>query len=153
MTINSRLRIVSKGNVVNVKSAVKYVSDRFSYTPDPTLFDYWTIMSSDQGQMLGDCDDFAITTIWKICDNNIFKFIINVLILHRYRVYFSRTPAGQRHAVGYAEGMYFDNWSREALPKAEFLQKTKHKIYFFFPSPMLILPLVLGAILKVVRKF
>ena len=129
---------------MEVKEAVKYVADRFSYRADPKVFDYWSVMLERNKVMTGDCDDFALTSIWKICDKSILKFIVNVMILHRYRIYFSKTMRGGKHAVGYANGLWFDNWSKEALPEEEFLQRTKHTVHFFFPLPLMILPLFLG---------
>jgi hypothetical protein len=137
---------------MSVREVVNYVSSKFVYKADPRFLDYWSVMTENNDQMLGDCDDFALTCIWKICDENVLKFIFNVMILHKYRFYFSMTNDGQKHLVGYAEGLYFDNWSREALPKEEFLKRTQHKIYVFFPSPAMIFPLALGFLLKLFRK-
>lgn len=128
--------------------AVKYVADRFIFRSDPKFLDYWSVMKEVDGKMHGDCDDFALTSIWKICDESLFKFILNVIILHRYRFYFAYTPHGERHVVGYAEGMYFDNWSRYPWPKEDFVRITKHKIYFFFPGPTIIFPMLLGLFIR-----
>lgn len=133
---------------MNIVDAVKYVGEKFVYRTDPKLFDYWTVMEERQGQMRGDCDDFALTSIWLACDSNFFKFIINVMLLHKYRFYFSKTQTGGKHIIGYASGLYFDNWTKEALPKEEFLAKTGHKICFFFPSPMIVISLILGFLLR-----
>lgn len=133
---------------MKVEDAVDYVGKRFKYRSDPKIFDYWFVMPERDGVVIGDCDDFAITSIWKICDGNIFKFLLNVFILHRYRIYFAKTVNGEKHAVGYAQGMYFDNWSRKALSKEAFLDRTKHKMYFFFPSPFMILPMFLGLLVR-----
>ena len=32
------------------------------------------------------------------------------------------------HVVGSVDGLWFDNWTREALPKEQFFEKTKHTI-------------------------
>lgn len=133
---------------MNIFEAVKFVADRFEYRSDPKLLDYWSVMREVSGKMRGDCDDFSITAIWKLCDRNIFKFILNVLILHRYRIYFAKTKFGEKHAIGYAHGYYFDNWTRMPLSKTKFLEQTGHKMYFFFPSPFMILPLILGIIMR-----
>lgn len=133
---------------MNIVDAVKYVREKFIYRTDPKILDYWTVMPERNGRMLGDCDDFAITAIWLTCDRNLFKFIVNVMLLHKYRFYFAKTRTGERHLVGYASGLYFDNWTKSALSKEEFLAKTGHKIYFFFPSPIMLLPLLSGFILR-----
>jgi hypothetical protein len=131
---------------MNVKEAVDYVSSRFRYLADKKLIygDSWFVMDERDGVMRGDCDDFAITCLWLICDRNIFKFILNVLILHRYRMYFSISPNKENHIVGYAKGLWFDNWSLSALPKEEFLKKTKHKIKLPYFSPIIVVFLLIG---------
>lgn len=125
---------------MRIKNSVEIVAKNFKYIKDRPIVisDWWSIMKlSRTGIYYGDCDDFAITSIYLACDNNIYKFIWNVLILHKYRIYFAKTMQGERHAIGYGEGLYFDNWSREALPKDEFIKRTGHKIYTFFPGPLI----------------
>ena len=137
---------------MDIKQAVNYVASKFVYKKDPKIFDYWSVMQEQNDQMKGDCDDFALTCLWKVCDRNLIKFFINVFVLHKYRIYFCKTQTGELHAVGYAQGLYFDNWTRQALPKQEFLEKTNHKIYFFFVSPMMVFPMILGLLLTYFRK-
>jgi hypothetical protein len=133
---------------MKTEDAVKYVSERFEYKTDPKFLDYWTVMKEKNEKMYGDCDDFSLTSIWKICDENLLIFILNVFILHKYRIYFSKTRTGEKHIVGYANGLYFDNWTRQALSKDELLSRTGHKIYFFFPSPFMVFPLILGLFMR-----
>jgi hypothetical protein len=133
---------------MNISDAVKYVRERFEFRADPRFLDYWSVMKEVDGKMQGDCDDFALTSIWKMCDESILKFIWNVIILHRYRIYFAYTPLGEKHAVGYADGLYFDNWSRFPWPKEDFLRITKHRLYFFFPGPIIIFPILLGLLIR-----
>lgn len=137
---------------MSISNIVKEVGQKFQYKSDPRFLDYWSVMKEDDGKLIGDCDDFALTSIWRLCGENIIIFILNVMILHRYRIYFAKTVTGEKHAVGYANGMYFDNWTREALPKDQFLARTRHKLYFFFPSPFMVLPLVFGFILRLIRN-
>jgi hypothetical protein len=125
---------------MQITQAVKKVANTFKYVKDRPIVisDWWSIMTtSNSGYLYGDCDDFAVTAIFEACDRNFYKFIWNVLVLHKYRIYYARTVNGERHAIGYGEGLYFDNWSREALPKDEFIRRTGHKIYTFFPGPVI----------------
>lgn len=92
----------------------------------------------------GDCDDFSLTVLWILCNRSIFRFIWNVIILHKYRIYHARTYLGKGHAVGYAHGLYFDNWTLDALPKEEFLNKTKHSLKFFYPSVFILIYMLFG---------
>lgn len=132
---------------MEIQEAVAKVSKKFKYVKDRPIVisDWWSVMQSDEdGWLYGDCDDFAITAIYEACDRNKLKFIWNFLILHKYRVYFARTMTGETHAIGYGEGLFFDNWSREALTKDEFLKRTGHKIYTFFPSPVVLYFMLFG---------
>jgi hypothetical protein len=131
---------------MNVVEAVDYVSSRFRYLYDKKMIigDSWFVMDERNRIMRGDCDDFAITCLWLICDRNIFKFIWNVLILHRYRTYLAITTTNERHLVGYAKGLWFDNWSKEAMSKDAFLQRTNHKIKYPIFSPAIMFYLLIG---------
>ena len=110
---------------MKIEDAVKYVSQRFQYRADKKIFfDYWMVMKDVNGVMKGDCDDFAFTSIWKRCDENFLKLFWYVFVLHKFRMYFAMTPNKQKHIVGYADGLYFDNWTLEALPREEFLKRS-----------------------------
>lgn len=132
---------------MKIVDAVKWVGERFVYMYDKKMpiSDAWFVMPERQdGKLRGDCDDFALTCIWLACDRNVWKFIWFVVILHKYRVYFSKAPNGENHLVGYADGLWFDNWTREALPKDQFLDRTKHKILFFYPSVNILIFMFFG---------
>lgn len=132
---------------MNIKSAVDYVGGKFVYMYDKKLpfSDAWFVMPErPDGKLRGDCDDFSLTCIWIACDRNIFKFIWYVLILHKYRFYFSKAANGENHIVGYAQGLWFDNWTREALPKDKFIERTKHKILFFYPNISILIFMFFG---------
>ena len=133
---------------MNLEASIKYVSERFEYRADPKFFEYYTVMKDDNGVMRGDCDDFSVTVIWKVCGSNIWNFIWNVLILHRYRLYFSKAKNNAFHLVGKVGEKYFDNWTYRALDKEEFLKATGHKLYFFIPSPLMIIYLILGLFMR-----
>jgi hypothetical protein len=136
---------------MDIKNALSVISSCFKYRSDPKLFDYWLVMKERNGVMEGDCDDFSMTTIWMMCDRNFFIFVWNVMILHRYKFYYAKTSAGEGHMVGYADGLWFDNWTKCALSKEEFIDNTKHKIYFFWPGPLMIPYLILGLVLRIIR--
>ena len=130
---------------MDVKQAVRDVASKFVYREDKRIIvDHWSVMKERDGKLYGDCDDFALTVIWKTCDENILKFFWYVMILHKHRIYHAKTHDGAGHAYGYADGLYFDNWTLEALPKEEFFAKTKHRSKFFFPSPFMIVQLLVG---------
>jgi len=135
---------------MDIKTAVHHVHSKFNYLADKKLYigDGWFVMPERNQKMFGDCDDFAITSLWLACDENIFKFILNVFILHRYRLYHSKTVDGEAHIIGYAQGLWFDNFTGEALPEKQFFEKTKHKKWFFYPSPYILWFMLLGLFVR-----
>jgi hypothetical protein len=127
---------------MDIKTAVQNVSKRFRYSADADLkgIDQWFVMPERKdGLMYGDCDDFSVTAIWECCDRSLLKFILNVFILHRYRLYHATAQKGGSHLVGYAQGLWFDNWTMAAVDKKTFINETKHDIeYFYFVYPMVL---------------
>ena len=139
-----------------IEKIVQTVGRKFLFTPDKKimfgLIDYWMVMKEQNDTLSGDCDDFAMTVLWERCDRDLLSFIVNVVILHRFRMYFAMTKTGERHIIGYADGIYFDNWTRVAFPRKEFLDKTEHKIWFFFPSPLMVIPMIVGLFMRSVKR-
>ena len=133
---------------MQVSEAVEKVASKFKYTSDKklTFSDAWFVMRERDGYLHGDCDDFSLTTIWEICDRSILKFIWFVVVTHQYRMYHCKTHDGVGHVVGYAQGLWFDNWTKKALPKQEFLEATQHKIWpISYPSPNILIFMLIGA--------
>lgn len=135
---------------MDIHSAVAEVASRFQYLADKkTLIgDWWFVMPEHKGVMRGDCDDFAVTALWKRCDGSLLKFILNVLILHRFRLYYSVTGHGEPHIIGYADGLWFDNWSKQPLDLSTFKISTGHSIKWFYPSPVTAWYLLLGLFVR-----
>ena len=135
---------------MDIQEAVKEVHKDFLYKADKKgLFDRWFVMHpDDQGKYRGDCDDFALTVLWKLCDQKMSKWILNVIILHKYRIIWATTNVGGTHVVGTAKGLYFDNWGSQALPKDEFVRIRKHKLGWMVPSFIMIIYLTAGAFTK-----
>jgi len=135
---------------MKIQEAVKLVASKFLYTPDNhKWFDRWRIMKEDSdGKLRGDCEDFSLTAMWYACDKSLLTFLWKVVITHQYKLYHCKTYANERHAIGYAEGLWFDNWTKEALPKQEFLGHTKHQIKYWYPIPLMIVPFIVGHITR-----
>lgn len=136
---------------MNIVDAVRWVGQRFVYMYDKKLpfSDAWFVMPDrHDGKLRGDCDDFSLTCMWLACEQSIWKFIWRVLIIHSYRFYFSKAPNGENHLVGFADGLWFDNWTREALPKEEFLSRTGHKILFFYPNISILIFMFFGSFFR-----
>jgi hypothetical protein len=133
---------------MNIVQAVTKVANKFKYVSDmPYLlgvFDYWFIMREVKGLLHGDCEDFTLTSHYEYCDRNIFKFLWHLLITHKCQVHRVMTLNNQAHLVGCVDGLWFDNWTLDALPKEQFFATTRHRHQFRVVLPMMVFPLILG---------
>ena len=138
---------------MDIKIIVKDIAAKFEYKADIfKFFDWWFVLREWDGKLMGDCEDFSLTAIWRLCDCDIFTFLWKVCILHQYRIYFATTKNGVFHAIGNAQDLWFDNWTLEALPKEEFLSRTGHKIHFFIPGPLILFNMFLGSLVRNIKR-
>lgn len=132
-----------------LKDAVFQVASKFRYKSDAlTIADSWRIMKEQNGTLTGDCDDFAITCFWYYSNKDLLKFLWNVMITHKYKLYRAKTAKGEYHIVGSVDDLWFDNWTQEPLSKNEFLYQTKHKILYIYPSPITAFYMLVGLFIK-----
>ncbi len=130
--------------MVALKNAVQQVSSKFKYRKDPDfILDYWYVMRERNNQLQGDCEDFTLTTFWYLSNKNILVFLWHLFITHKYKVYLCKTFNNGSHAVGAFGDLYFDNWTLEALPREEFIKRTRHTgftrcLFIHYPLPMLL---------------
>ncbi len=132
---------------MKIQEAISLVNSKFIYTPDlHKWFDRWRIMHEDSdGHMRGDCEDYSLTVMWYACDRRLLRFLWKVIISHEWRLYTAVTRNNAQHAVGYADGLWFDNWSKKALPEKEFFDRTQHELGFPIPMPFTFIPFIVGA--------
>ena len=109
-----------KEMMVTMIQAVDEVKDAFEYTPDETRHgkrDSWYIMK--QKPYKGDCEDFSLTVLYKLCGENLFALLMQLLFgsakLH-YTTYY-----GVGHAVLEYRGMFTDNIQQKWVSKKELL--------------------------------
>jgi hypothetical protein len=130
---------------MNIYEAVKYVGERFVYESDPTTIgDTWQVLRLNDEKFTGDCDDFALTCFWYVSDQNILRFVLHTFITHKYKLYRCKTINNEWHVVGSFDGLWFDNWTQEALVRAKFFEKTKHTIKMRYLSPMILYFMFVG---------
>jgi hypothetical protein len=130
---------------MDLNQAINTVNQKFRYQSDPRSFftDYWFVMQEKDGQLRGDCDDYSVTVLWYLCNENIWSFIWNVLILHRYRLHRVKAIGGW-HVIGEAEGQWFDNWTRRACSRDELFAQTGHEYQMLYLSPIITWFLIWG---------
>lgn len=133
---------------MNIETAVKSVADKFWYLADLpaflNLWDYWFVMPEHDNKLSGDCEDFTLTCFWYYADKNLWRFLWNLLVTHRYKMYRVMTTNNEPHLIGSVDGLWFDNWTLSAIPKSDFFEVTKHRVQWQVISLFMILPLVIG---------
>jgi len=123
---------------------VKTLGRKFRYRLDPKLpLDYWSVMKEKNSVMQGDCDDFTITCFWHLSGENLWRFLWNTLVTHRYEIYRVKSSNGA-HIVGCFENQWFDNWTLDTHPKKQFFDVTGHRLEFRYYAPVIAVYLLLG---------
>lgn len=130
---------------MTLQNAIKSVSARYQYQRESGLGDRWRIMKARKNGMLhGDCEDFALTALYRHL--GLLGFILQVLILHRGRIWYVKTAQGGGHAVGEYKGLWFDNWTHRTMSKDLFFAETGHRRRFPYPAPWIVFNLLTGKI-------
>ena len=130
---------------MDLHSAVKIVADKFQYKADKNLIlDGWSIMRDRSGVYQGDCEDFALTVFWHLSEQNLFKFLLNLIVLHKYKLIWCKSHDGELHFVGRYGDLYFDNWTKKALIEDKFFATTGHRKIMTMFMPVCILQLLKG---------
>lgn len=141
---------------MDIKRAVSIVGRNFRYRADQEVStklngDPWMIMEQDEeGLYHGDCEDFSLTAIYLACDKSILKFLFNVLVTKKYKLYACKTDiTGENHCVGNLGDIWFDNFSKEAIEGREnFIDATKHRELYEHNRIRILLNLYSGFLLK-----
>lgn len=112
----------------------------FTYKPDGKV-DFWQVHKKD-GPFVGDCEDFALTLLYRLSGKSMFKFWLN-LITFRAVLWHCKTKSGSGHLIlWYKGGHWADNtmrsWYRElSMP---------HMLLFPWPWPFLPLKMLIGKV-------
>ena len=109
------------------------VVGNFTYVSDSDQFgkrEAWYIMKEKPYK--GDCEDFALTILYNICNRKIFVMMMSILI-GRSKICYTKSPRDGGHAVLRHRGLYTDNWQKEWMTKQDYLDKgyTFHRFLFW----------------------
>lgn len=95
--------------------------------------DTWSILKpDDDGKYRGDCEDFALTVLWILCDQSWLKFWFK-LILGNAKLCYVNNNGG--HAVLKVGNEYIDNWTKRWVSK-EYMEGLGHT----FKPPLILWP-------------
>ena len=134
---------------MQLEAAIDLVKHRFVYQADQLrVFDSWRVMKLQDGRYRGDCEDFALTVYWHVCDHDAVKFLWNLLVTHRYGLIRTRTARGEAHVVGAFQDQWFDNFTKQSQSKENFFQTTGHHSTLRYPGPLIALYLLIGLFVR-----
>ena len=114
---------------------VKRLNSHWTYKYDTDQFaakDHWRIMK--EPPYLGDCEDYALTVLWLICNKSMWKFWW-CLISGKAQIRRVITHNGGGHAILRYGDMWIDNWTKKFV-KWEEMEKLGHKKdkWFYLPQ-------------------
>ncbi len=135
---------------MNIIDSLYEVSVKFEYREDTVGIknDNWVVMKEQGGKYYGDCEDFALTVFWLMCNKSIFVFLWNLLISGKFQLHGVKSNGANdiNHCVGSIGDFWFDNWTKEAFVQRKFLEKTGHVIGKRFGSLTIMSKLLFGVI-------
>lgn len=92
-------------------NTVEELNRAFQYRLDGNL-DHWTILKPDSnGIVRGDCEDYALTVLFLLCNKSMFRFWI-ALIFGNAKIHYGKVN-GRGHAILEYQGRYIDNITRK----------------------------------------
>ena len=107
----------------------------FLYRPDGPI-DSWRILKGP-GKLLGDCDDFAVTLLWRLSNRSLLQFWWNILTL-RGVIWMCKSERGRLHVCLKYRGQWADNIYPMWSPSPRF------KLIFPMIAPWVALKLAIG---------
>jgi hypothetical protein len=130
---------------MDLHQAIKEVSAKFKYRKDTNIaLDSWSVMQQSEGVYYGDCDDYMLTVFWYLSDKHLGKFLWNLFVTHQYGVMWLKTDFGELHFAGKYKGLWFDNWTKKAVPEEQFFSVTKHRKLMQMPMLFCALQVIKG---------
>lgn len=117
------------------EDALAELNETWKYRYDSEQFnrpEYWTIMKEPPYE--GDCEDYALTLLWLLCDRSMFKFWV-ALFTYEAQIRRVITKNGGGHAVLKIGDDYCDNWTREFVSWYD-MRQLGHKKSWWFYTPL-----------------
>jgi predicted transglutaminase-like cysteine proteinase len=138
------------------QKSVADISLYFVYASDPKwIIDPWYVMKPIKGHYVGDCDDFALTTVYKVL--GFWGIIFHTLFTKKIRFVRCETYTGEFHVYAKytdnnANEFCWDNWSRKVMPIEEFKNFTKHKDLKTYNTFQICVKMLSGLFLSIKRN-
>jgi len=98
-------------------------------------------------KLVGDCDDYAVTALYLMCEGSLFKFWFKLLTFQAM-FWFTKSPAGGGHLVLWMRGHgYIDNLDRKWVSR-DYMKSTGYKFLFPWLVPFVAMKMLFGIILR-----
>ena len=125
--VNAILVSVKMMNKTEVKSRDKIAADftaKWEYRLDKKQYgsaDAWVVIrkEDEKGKLVGDCEDYALSILWRLCDKSDWKMWWMLLTRQAGICCVGPSKWKVSHAVLRYKGDYIDNWTRKFGPKSE----------------------------------
>lgn len=104
------------------------VSSKFRYVTDSEQYHFrevWRVLNTKKEVWNGDCEDYALTVMWLMSDQNVYKFLFNLFINPKFSIWFVHTERGVGHAILEHDGFFVDNIQRKWFIRTD----TEYKKY------------------------
>lgn len=83
----------------------------------------------EDGMLHGDCEDFSLTVMYRNLGCSFWSLFVALVITGKYKMFYSISRNGNPHCIGYADGLWLDNWTLRAIPsRQDFAKETGHDI-------------------------
>lgn len=117
---------------------------RFDYRSDQG--ESWRILK-DEGQVWGDCEDYALTLVWLHAGRSMWRFWW-ALLTFRAVLWQCRAPSGVGHVVVWCRGYgWTDNMMRRPMTRAE-LKRLGYRLRFPWPAPLVAVKFIARPLLR-----
>lgn len=130
--------------LLTVNSLFVYKADREVYR----LWDVWKIMKT-RDEMVGDCEDYALTILWLICDYSETEMVRKLWSREAKLHIYKHTKNKTKHIGLQVGDKYVDNISR-FWNTGESLEPYGYKHWMRIPFPLIFLKLAFS---ELARKF
>lgn len=144
------------GDNMNPVDSVRYVNEHFEYASDSNRYgvaEVWTFMTKPPFR--GDCEDYALTVLYNICDKNVWK-VLWLLLTFQAAIVGCAAPSKEGHAVLRHRGFYVDNWQRRWVTRSYLVEKGyKFNNFMFlihFLPFMQIFKLLIGTVIRKLKN-
>jgi hypothetical protein len=122
-----------------MRNSLSSVKRFFRYQRDRSI-DTWRILGPADPH--GDCDDFAVTLLFWLCNGSMLKFWIEV-ITFRSVFWLARSYQGNLHIILWHRSMWADNMEDRWYTTGQM----RHKRLLPLPFPIVLMKMAIGKLL------